>query len=101
MGKASSLEDFKQIASYQSLRKQILDEGGTEHLERPLAYWALPGDRRLPTAFLGRPLGELLNLPFEELSATPGIGRKKLGSFLKLLRRAMKPIDGTGEEKVA
>jgi len=48
----------------------------------------LPADRRLPLAFLGRKLSDLLNTPFEELYGTPGIGKKKIDSFVKLLARA-------------
>ena len=58
-----------------------------EHLDKPLAYWALPTDRRLPLAFLSRPLRELLDASFEELAQTPGIGQKKMKSFVKLLAR--------------
>ena len=94
MAKASSVEDFKQISNFQSLRKTLLDDHQTNRLERPLAYWALPNDRRLPLAFLGRPLGELLETPFEHLAATPGIGRKKIASMLKLLARAAKEPAG-------
>jgi hypothetical protein len=50
----------------------------------------LPNDRRLPLAFLGRTLRDLLNASFEELAATPGIGQKKIGSLIKLLSRAAK-----------
>ncbi|HTN73993.1 MAG TPA: hypothetical protein VL096_02055 [Pirellulaceae bacterium] len=57
-------------------------------MEKPLAYWALPNDRRLPLAFLGRTLQDLLQTPFEQLSATPGIGQKKITSLVKLLHRA-------------
>src|SRR5690606_33508229 len=59
-----------------------------DRLQKPLAYWALPNDRRLPLAFLGRTLDELLHTPFEQLSATPGIGQKKMVSLVKLLHRA-------------
>jgi hypothetical protein len=37
---------------------------------------------------LGRTLGDLLSTPFEELSATPGIGQKKIYSLVRLLHRA-------------
>ena len=40
MAKASSVEDFKQISNFQSLRKTLLDDHQTNRLERPLAYWA-------------------------------------------------------------
>jgi hypothetical protein len=66
----------------------LLSESHTELLDKPLAYWALPTDRRLPLAFLGRTLRDLLDVPFADLSATPGIGRKKIASFVQLLARA-------------
>ncbi|HTQ38908.1 MAG TPA: hypothetical protein VMJ32_07765 [Pirellulales bacterium] len=90
MGKPSSLEDYKQITSFQTLRKTLLQAQFSAELERPLAYWALPGDRRLPLAFLGRTLQDLLQTSFEELAATPGIGQKKISSLMKLLSRVTK-----------
>ena len=78
MGTASSVEEFKQITSFQSLRKSLLQEDFAERLEKPLAYWAMPAIGALPLAFLGRTLRELLDTPFEQLAATPGIGRKKI-----------------------
>src|SRR5262249_3198165 len=52
--------------------------------------WALPNDRRLPTALLGRTLRELFKHPFDQLASTAGIGRKKLETLIKLLVRATK-----------
>jgi hypothetical protein len=66
----------------------LLSDEYANHLPRPLAFWALPSDRRLPLALLGRTLDDLLSTPFEELSATPGVGQKKIRSFVKLLSRA-------------
>lgn len=88
IGKTVSVEQLQIVSRFESLRKMLLSEPYTEHLDKPLAYWALPADRRLPLAFLGRPLRDLLAAPFVELSATPGIGRKKLVSFVQLLARA-------------
>jgi hypothetical protein len=90
MNKVSSVEDYKIVSSFQSLRKTLLAEKFADRLEKPLAYWALPNDRRLPLAFLGRTIKDLLATPFEELSATPGIGQKKISSLVKLLSRATK-----------
>jgi hypothetical protein len=84
------VEDYKIVSSFQSLRKTLLDDKFADRLEKPLAYWALPNDRRLPLAFLGRTIKDLLATPFEELSATPGIGQKKISSLVKLLSRATK-----------
>ena len=87
-GKTSSVEQLQVVSRFESLRKILLSNEYADHLQKPLAYWALPADRRLPLAFLGRTLGDLLNTPFSELSATPGIGQKKIRSFVKLLSRA-------------
>ncbi|RIK80611.1 MAG: hypothetical protein DCC68_10720 [Planctomycetota bacterium] len=88
MNKATSVEEFKLVSSFESLRKTLLQERYSDRLDRPLAFWALPSDRRLPLAFLGRSIGELLNTPFADLNATPGIGQKKISSLIKLLARA-------------
>jgi len=90
LNKVTSVEDYKIVSSFQSLRKTLLDDKFADRLEKPLAYWALPNDRRLPLAFLGRTIKDLLTTPFEELSATPGIGQKKISSLVKLLSRATK-----------
>jgi hypothetical protein len=86
--KSASVEELQVISRFESLRKILLSEQYADHLKKPLAYWALPTDRRLPLAFLGRTLEDLLQTPFSELSNTPGIGQKKVCSFVKLLARA-------------
>jgi hypothetical protein len=86
--KTVSVEELQIVSRYESLRKLLLTEPYAELLDKPLAYWALPTDRRLPLAFLGRTLRDLFDVPFAELSATPGIGRKKIASFVQLLARA-------------
>jgi hypothetical protein len=88
LGKTASVEELQMISRFESLRKVLLSEAYADHLDKPLAYWALPTDRRLPLAFLGRTLRDLLAAPFAELSATPGIGRKKTASLVLLLARA-------------
>ena len=88
LGKKASVEELQIVSRFEGLRKILLSEAYTDHLDKPLAYWALPTDRRLPLAFLGRTLRDLLSVPFAELSSTPGIGRKKTASFVQLLARA-------------
>jgi hypothetical protein len=85
-----SVEDYNLVAHFERLRKSLLEEKADERLDKPLAYWALASDRRLPFAFLGRTLNDLLHTPFEELLATPGVGQKKICSLITLLSRAMK-----------
>ena len=88
MAKATSADDYKLSSSFEELRKALSDQRFKDRLEKPLAYWALPNDRRLPLAFLGRKLGDLLDTPFDELASTAGIGHKKISSLVKLLHRA-------------
>lgn len=80
--------DAAQAACFERLRNTLLAKKFQDRLARPLAYWALPNDRRLPQALLDYPLSEVLGKPFEELAATRGIGRKKLESLFVLLARA-------------
>ena len=72
MAKASSAEDYKLSSSFEEVRKKLLIEDFSGRLSKPLAYWALPNDRRLPLAFLGRTVGDLLNTPFGELTEHAG-----------------------------
>jgi hypothetical protein len=88
LGKTTSIEELQVISRFEGLRNILLSPSYGDHLDKPLAYWALPTDRRLPLALLGRTLRSLLFTPLAELSATPGIGRKKIASFVDLLARA-------------
>lgn len=85
--KTTSVEELQVVSRFESLRRILLSDTYVQHLDKPLAYWALPTDRRLPLALLGRTLRDLLNTPFTDLIATPGIGQKKIRSFVKLLSR--------------
>ncbi|MEE8450580.1 MAG: hypothetical protein V3R99_01665 [Thermoguttaceae bacterium] len=87
LSKTASFEELQVVSRFESLRKILKLDQYADHLDKPLAFWALPADRRLPLAFLGRKLGDLLETPFSELSGTPGIGQKKIDSFVKLLSR--------------
>ena len=89
MAKSSSADDVKLATNYDSLRSTLLKDEYAGRLDRPLAFWALPSDRRLPTALLGRTLRDLFNDSFDQLAATAGIGRK-LETLIKLLVRATK-----------
>ena len=86
----TTTDEYKLDTSYEDVRQTLMEERYSNRLSKPLGYWVLPNDRRLPLAFLGRTLEELLATPFDELSATPGIGEKKIGSLVKLLHRATK-----------
>lgn len=90
----TSVEEYRLVSRFENVRKQLLADH-PDRLKKPLVYWALPSDRRLPLAFLGRTLEELLSTPFEELLATPGVGQKKIASLIMLLSRAAEdsPVD--------
>ncbi|WP_425615670.1 hypothetical protein NA78x_005600 [Anatilimnocola sp. NA78] len=90
MSKTSSADEVKLRAAFDNVRAVLLEGDFQDRLEKPLAFWVLPADRRLPLAFLPRELRDLLKQSFDELAATPGIGKKKMLSLVKLLGRALK-----------
>jgi len=97
MAKTSSAAEVKLASHFETLRQTLQTEAYQARLTRPLAFWALPSDRRLPTALLGRTLKDILSQPFPQLAATAGIGYKKLETLIKLLVRATKE-DSPGVE---
>jgi len=56
--KAASVEELQVISRFESLRKILMSDEYADHRKKPLAYWALPTDRRLPLAFTMDILGE-------------------------------------------
>jgi hypothetical protein len=88
--KAISNDRYRLVGTYERLRKSLVERPDDGRLDKALSYWVLPTDRRLPIAFLDRPLRELLSLPLDELMATPGVGHKKIMGFFDLLKRASK-----------
>ena len=88
MAQPNSAEEHKLVSSFEAVKRTLLQEEFKDRLDKPLAYWALPNDRRLPLAFLGRSISELLETPFDDLTATRGIGHKKISSLVRLLHRA-------------
>ncbi|MEQ8847121.1 hypothetical protein [Botrimarina sp.] len=81
---------YRLEGTYERLRRALVQGPADGRLERPLSFWVLPDDRRLPIAFLDRPIRVLLERPLVELMQTPGVGRKKILGFFELLRRAVK-----------
>lgn len=88
--KTQTVLEYKLVSRFDQLRDRLLEDRQNPRLERPLAYWALSNDRRLPLAFMGRQLRDLLETPFDQLCTTPGVGEKKLDSLLNLLERAVR-----------
>lgn len=87
---AMTAERYRLDGTYERLRRALIAGPQDGRIDQPLSYWVLPTDRRLPIAFLDRPIRELLEAPLEELMATPGVGQKKILGFFDLLRRAIK-----------
>lgn len=88
MAKPITAEHFRLQNNFEAVRQMLLDERFSDRLDKPLAFWVLPSDRRLPIAFLGRSVRDILSTPYEQLCSTPGIGYKKIDSLVKLLHRA-------------
>ncbi len=88
MSLAPSADDVKLAATFEQVREQLLAENNPDRLSKPLAFWVLPDDRRLPLAFLAKTLDELLAVRFVDLAGTSGVGQKKMASLVMLLHRA-------------
>ena len=84
---SSFFEDIQIVPQFEHLRSVLLQKEYQQHLNKPLAFWTLPTDRRLPLAFLNRTLYDILNTSFDDLCHTPSIGEKKIRSLLTLLAR--------------
>jgi hypothetical protein len=84
-----SADDVKLAASFRTVSDQLRSGPYADRLDQPLAFWVLPGDRRLPLAFLGRTLRDLIGHSYIDLAMTPGVGQKKMASLVMLLNRAI------------
>ena len=78
----ASPEAYTLQLRFNELREALDRSDHQNKLNRPLGYWALPRDRRLPYALLDRTLTELIGTAFADISATPGIGPKKVASLV-------------------
>lgn len=76
------------VSRFQLVCETLKQDRFADRLSKPLAFWVLPNDRRLPLALLNRTIDQLIHSTFDELAATPGIGRKKISSLVNLLVRA-------------
>ena len=84
--------DYHLVSSFEKLREKLSAAKFADRMDKPLAFWALPNDRHLPLALVGRSLKELLDSSLEDLYGTPGIGPKKIATLLTLLQRASQPL---------
>ena len=101
MNRTSSVVEYKLVSRFERLRNELSGDRFTDRLDKPLAFWVLPNDRRLPLAFMGWTIRDLLNTPFEELLSTPGVGQKKIISLVSLLARVAteEPTDDMPEDE--
>ncbi|MCA9240888.1 MAG: hypothetical protein KDA37_11845 [Planctomycetales bacterium] len=95
--KAAPQELYRLAGSYDRLRQKLLDSADENVLARPLSYWVLPADRRLPIAFLDLSIEDLLAQEIDQLMATQGVGQKKILGLLDLLNR----VAESAEEQIA
>lgn len=85
---ALSVQDQSLASRFHSICEALKQEKYQSRMSKPLAFWVLPNDRRLPLALLNRSIGQIISTPFDDLAATPGIGRKKISSLVSLMVRA-------------
>src|SRR5262249_33881316 len=83
--------DYKLTSGFEAAQRKLSDPSLADRLDKPLAYWVVATDRRLPMAFLDRPLNQLLKASLGQLLETPGIGVRKIQTLIMLLNRAAQP----------
>ena len=88
---------YRHFGAYERLRNTLLTDPKHERMDRTLAYWVQPADRRLPVTFLDWKLGDILACSLDELMETPGVGQKKIGGLLTLLKRAIRSPSEDGD----
>ncbi len=88
MVNAIATDQFSLMSAFEDIRGQLAADSRLSCFDRSISHWARQGDRRLPYALLRYTVRELINTPYADLAATPGIGPKKLASLIVLLRRA-------------
>jgi hypothetical protein len=89
--KPKPVVDYNLTTSFDDVRRKLSDPKLADRLEKPLAYWVVATDRRLPFPFLDRTLGELINTSLTDLLNTAGIGVRKVQTLIMLLQRAALP----------
>lgn len=87
---AAPADHYRLEGTYERLRRALISGPDDGRVDQPLSYWVLPSDRRLPIAFLDRPIRELIAKPLDQLMSTPGVGQKKILGLFDLLRRVIK-----------
>ncbi|HUY31389.1 MAG TPA: hypothetical protein VMV69_01305 [Pirellulales bacterium] len=89
---AKAAVEYKLSVRLDEVRQKLSLPDYAERLDKPLAYWVVANDRRLPLAFLNRTLGDLASTSLADLLATPGIGFRKVQTLIVLLNRASQPL---------
>jgi hypothetical protein len=74
---------------FEEICRRLRESATAKQWDVPLAYWATARDRNLPKALLGLATREVVQSPFPKLSATPGVGIRKLAMLIQLLERAL------------
>lgn len=81
--------DFSIRAQFDEICQRLQTANLGERREKPIGYWALAADRRLPYALLDCKVSDIIGTPYRELARTPAIGKKKMVTLVKLLERVI------------
>ena len=76
-------------ARFDSVCRQLNEPQFIGWHHRPLLFWTLRDDRRLPRTFLSEPVGTLIGRNYTDLIRTRGVGHKKMTALVELLERAV------------
>jgi hypothetical protein len=91
-----STEDFALKTRFEDMVSRLVDTPAGQ-LDLPIAHWAVASDRRLPFALLGHTVRQITRASYDNLLATPGVGRKKFASLVMLLQRISESAEAPTE----
>lgn len=89
MSRSTVIDDVATFNRFHALCESLRGPDFASRRDKPLVYWALPTDRRLPQAFLPRTVGELIETRYDALATTSGVGKKKMTALVELLQRVI------------
>lgn len=86
---------------YSELQRALKKRSRRPLFDLPVSAWLRADDRGVPQEFVRQSVRSLLDVNFETLAATPGIGAIKLRKLLELLERVLESGGGSQSRSAA
>lgn len=88
----------KRFAAIQTSLKEM---GDRELLDKPVVNWVNSSDRHLPRVFIFKSIQDVIDLKFDQLINTPGVGHRRIEKLFDVLERIDRRATGKCETEVS